>query len=102
MQCNDDDVRFVLDQRAYLDLSRANSLRQHSMGRHISLLGHIILLPSQSVFLLTPLSHLLCGGTVNTNFIVFGLTGQGPKPTVYRIGGVQANHYTTNVVTKLI
>jgi hypothetical protein len=47
-------------------------------------------------------SHLLCGGTVNTNFIVFGLTGQGPQPTVYRIGGVQANHYTTNVVTKLI
>jgi hypothetical protein len=51
---NDDDVRFVLDQHAELDFYSASSLKQQSEGRHVAPLGHIILIPSLSVFALTP------------------------------------------------
>ena len=53
-QWNDGDVRFVLDQHAELDLFSASTLKQQSAGRHIAPLGHIILIPSQPVFALTP------------------------------------------------
>ena len=46
-QRDDDEVRFVLDQHA-------NSLKQHSADRHVAQLGNIILIPSQSVFALSP------------------------------------------------
>ena len=45
---NDVDVRFVLD--VYI----ACSLKQQSMGRHVAPFGHIILIPSHSVFALIP------------------------------------------------
>jgi hypothetical protein len=44
---DDDEVRFVLDQHAKLNLYyRASSLKQHSVARHVALLGlgHIILI----------------------------------------------------------
>jgi hypothetical protein len=44
---DDDEVRFVLDQHAEFDFYSANSLKQHSTGRHVAPLGHIILIPSQ-------------------------------------------------------
>jgi hypothetical protein len=45
MQWNDDDeVRFVLDQRAELDFYSSNSLKQQSAVRHVA--PHIILIPS--------------------------------------------------------
>jgi hypothetical protein len=37
----------------------------------------------------------------NTNFIVFGLTGPGLKPTIDSIKGEQANLYTTDEVKKI-
>ena len=40
---------FVLDQQAELDLYSASSLKQH-----VAPLGHIILIPSQPVFALSP------------------------------------------------
>jgi hypothetical protein len=52
--------RNVLDQHAELDfysassLKRASSLKQQSAGRHVAPLGHIILIPSQPVFVLPP------------------------------------------------
>ena len=46
----DDEVRFVLDQKAKLDFYSASSLKQQSAGRHVALLEHIILIPSQPVF----------------------------------------------------
>jgi len=52
-QWNDDEVRFVLVQHAELDFYSASSLKQ-SMGRHVAPLGHIILIPSQPVFALSP------------------------------------------------
>ena len=51
---DDDEVRFVLDQYAELDFYSASSLKQQSAGRHVAPLGHIILIPSQPVFALSP------------------------------------------------
>ena len=48
-QWNDDEVRFVLDQHAKLDFYSAGSLKQKSADRHVAPLGHIILIPGQSV-----------------------------------------------------
>ena len=55
---DDDDINFVLDQYA---------------GRHVVPLGHIITIPSQPVFAVTPQCCVLSGEAANTNFIVFGL-----------------------------
>ena len=51
---NDDEVRFVLDQHAELDFYSASSLKQQSADKLAAPLGHIILIPSQPVFALTP------------------------------------------------
>ena len=53
-QWNDDEVRFVLDEHAELDLYRASSLKQQSADRHVTPLGHIILIPSQPFFAFSP------------------------------------------------
>jgi hypothetical protein len=50
---DDDEVRFVLDQHAELDFHSARSLKQQSADRHVAPLGHIILIPSQPVFVLS-------------------------------------------------
>ena len=50
----DNNVRFVLDQNALLDFYSASSLKQQSVGRDVTPLGHIILIPSQPFFALTP------------------------------------------------
>ena len=53
-QWDDDEVHFVLDQHAELDFYSACSLKQQSAGRHVAPLGHIIMIPSQPVFALSP------------------------------------------------
>jgi hypothetical protein len=53
-QWDNDEVRFVLDQHAELDFYSASSLKQQSAGIHVAPLGHIILIPSQPVFALSP------------------------------------------------
>jgi hypothetical protein len=53
-QWDDDEVLFVLDQHAELDFYIASSLKQQSAGRHVAPLGHIILIPSQPIFALSP------------------------------------------------
>ena len=45
----DDEVCFVLDQHANLDIYSASSLKKQSTGRHVAPLGHIILILNQSV-----------------------------------------------------
>ena len=69
-QCDDDEVRFVLDQHSELDLYSASSLKQQCVGRHVAPFGHIILIPSQ------PVSHKVWN-TLNYNntkyFIRFGI-----------------------------
>jgi hypothetical protein len=41
---SNDEVRFVQDQHAELDLNSASSLKQQSSGRHVAPLGHIFLI----------------------------------------------------------
>jgi hypothetical protein len=53
-QWDDDEVRFILGQHAELDFHSASSLKQQSAGRHVAPLWHIILIPNQPVFALSP------------------------------------------------
>jgi hypothetical protein len=48
---DEDEVRFVLDQNASLDIY--SWLKQHSVERHIAPLRHIIVIPRQRVFLVS-------------------------------------------------
>ena len=98
------DVRFVLDHRAQLDLQNASSLKQQSAGRHVATFGHIILIPSQPVFTLTPLCCALSGEATDTNFIVFGLNATllAIEATIYNTRDEHANHYTTDAVQNQI
>ena len=50
-------------------------LKQQSAERHVTPLGHIIVIPSQPVFALTPECCVFSGETAitNTKFIVFGI-----------------------------
>ena len=66
---------FVLDQNTLLDLYSSRSPNQHSAGRHVAPLGHIILIQNQPVPLLRCLHS---GEQANTNFIVFVLTHELP------------------------
>jgi hypothetical protein len=75
----------------------ASSLKQQSADRHVTLLGHIILIQSQPVFALSPQCSMLSGEATNTYFLVFGLTQSGLEPMIYRTGGQHSNHNTTNV-----
>ena len=47
-------IWFVLDQHAKLDFYSASSLKQQSADRLVAPLGHIILIPRQPVFALSP------------------------------------------------
>jgi len=49
-----ENVRFVLDQQALLNFYTDFSLNQESVGRNVCPLRHIILIPIQPVFFLTP------------------------------------------------
>ena len=51
---DDDEVRFVPDQHADMDFYCASSLKQQSADRYVAPLRHIILIPSQPVFALSP------------------------------------------------
>ena len=51
---DDDEVCFVIDQHAELDFYSASLLKQQSADRHVAPLKHIILIPSQPVFALSP------------------------------------------------
>jgi predicted alpha/beta hydrolase len=47
---DDDEVRFVPDQHADMDLYCASSLKQQSADRYVAPLGHIILIPERHVY----------------------------------------------------
>jgi hypothetical protein len=53
------------------DFHSASSLKQQSAGRHVASLGHIILIPSQSLLLL--LNVACFAETTNTKFDLLGL-----------------------------
>ena len=82
IQWDDDEIRFVLVHLAELDFYSANSLKRQSSGRHVPPLGHIILIPSQPVFVLSPWCCVHSGEVTNTNCIFFGLTMLRPPIAV--------------------
>jgi hypothetical protein len=57
----EEEIRFILDQHAYLDFYSSCSLTQQSADRHVAPLGNIILIPSQAIFVIHPLPE--GGGT---------------------------------------
>ena len=46
----DEEISFVLDNHAELDVYSASSLKQQSEDMHVAPLGNIIMIPSQPVF----------------------------------------------------
>ena len=44
----------LLDKNAYLDFYSVSSMKQQSEDRYVAPCGHIILIPSQQVFVFTP------------------------------------------------
>jgi hypothetical protein len=65
-----------------LDFHSASSLKQQSADRHVAPLGHIILIPSQPIFPLSPECCMPIGEATNTRFIVFGLIRSGLEPPI--------------------
>jgi hypothetical protein len=53
-QWDDDEVRFVLDRHTELDFHSASTLKQQSTSRHVAPFRHIIPIPRQPVFDLSP------------------------------------------------
>jgi hypothetical protein len=53
-QWDDDEVHFVLDQHTLLDFYSDSPLKKQSVGRNVTPFWHIILIPNQPVFALTP------------------------------------------------
>jgi hypothetical protein len=54
VQRYDDEIYFVLDQHTWLDFNSASLLKQEFTGTYVVQLRHIILIPSQPVFALSP------------------------------------------------
>ena len=82
-----------------LDFYSASSLKQQLAVIHfLSPHSKHILIPSHSVFALSPECCEFRREATNTNIIVFGLTRSGLEPAIYRIRGEQANHFTSDVV----
>ena len=84
---------FLLDQYERWIFYSAHALKQQSISRHVTQVRHIIPIPYQPVFVLTPLYCMLDWEVSNTNFIVFGLTQQGFNPGNYHTGDQSANNY---------
>lgn len=76
-------------------------MNQHSRGRYVVQLGHIIRIPNKSVFALSPKCCMLGGEATNTNFIACGLTQPDREHTVYHTRSAHVNHYTIDVVARL-
>ena len=60
--------------------------------------GHIILIPSQLVFALSPKCCMLSREAINTDFIVIGLTRLGLEPTIYHTRGDHDNQCATDAI----
>ena len=88
-----DDVRFVLDQRASFDFYSAISLKQQSAGWHVYS-DRLTLIPRTPVFDRTTYCCMLSEAAATTNFIVFGLTRLGLESL---IRCEHAKNYTTDV-----
>jgi hypothetical protein len=53
-QRDDNEVRLVQDRHAYLNFYSASSLKKQSASGSVAKLGHVILIPSQTFFAVSP------------------------------------------------
>jgi hypothetical protein len=67
---------------------------------HVTPLGHIILIPSQPVFALSPNAACLAGKR-QISMLVFGLTQSGLKPQSTALEASTPNHYTIDAVKNI-
>ena len=79
IQWNVDDVRFVLDKHALLDLYCASSLKQQSVGRHITQLGKELTI----LCFFSPYYCMFRREVAHTNVNVFGLIRPFLKLTIF-------------------
>ena len=77
----DDDVCFLLDPRCVGYLYNTSSLKQHSTGRPVAPLRHIILIPSQT-FLFLLLKAALYAENKQILIILYRLTRPVLEPTI--------------------
>jgi quinol-cytochrome oxidoreductase complex cytochrome b subunit len=61
-------IWYLYNQHAELDFNSASSPKQQSADRHVAPLGHIILIPTQLIFVLTPYFSVLSRETTKNNF----------------------------------
>jgi hypothetical protein len=85
-QWYDEEVHFVLDQRAELDFYSASSLKQQSEDWHVVRRGHIILIPSLCSF----------------SLMIHEIPILWSERTIYHTRGKHGNHYPTDAVTNII
>jgi hypothetical protein len=97
-QWNDDEVCFVPDQHAELDLYCASLPKQQSAGWHVAPLTHYYDSEPTSLSSYSLMLRALRWGN-KYKFIVFGLTWSVIEPTIYHTLGEHANHYTTDAVS---
>ena len=81
---DDDDVLFVQEYQ--------------SMGRHVTSLRHIIMIPSQQVLAVALNTARLNREAAHVNIIVHGLIWPRLEHTIYHRGGEHANHFTTDFI----
>jgi hypothetical protein len=70
--------------------------QQQSSGKYVAQLRHIILIPSQSVFDLTPFKYTLLEKRHIPISLLFGLTPPFLELKIYSIRGTHNNNYNTN------
>ena len=79
-----------------------SSLKQQSVGRHVTPLRHIILIPSQLVFTLTPYCCMLSGETQATVLKANTLTITPPTRFNVEINKTIANNCCYNVTVPVV
>ena len=91
---DDNDVRFVLNQHAWLYSFSTSSLKQQSAGRHVASRRHADSEPTS----LSPQWCVLSGESPNINVMVFGLTQPRYEPTIYYTRIDHVHRYTFDAV----
>ena len=89
---------FLLGQHARLEIFSTNSLKQHSVSRHVALFWRIILIMSQKNFTLTPKWCMINREAAHINFIVIGFPWPKIQSTICCTLGKHTNWYTAEEI----
>jgi hypothetical protein len=90
---------FLLGQHAGLEIFSTNSLKQHSVSKHVAAFWHIILIMSpKKTFTLTPKWCMINREAAHNNFIVIGFSWPKIQPTICCTLGKHTNWYTAEEI----